>query len=304
MTLKEKIKSLLQEADLYRSQGLLNEAREKYQQAAKVIEGAGQIANKESLVAAISKKIAALNLDVERVQAGPSSPKLSAKAQDLIQKLFSFSDANTPEETSGDLQGAIALAKFGQFERALIEFEKLLTDPTSCLEAAKNILRCHISMAAHEKAVEQYEAWVKAEAFNGQQFEGLRRFLEDNLRGKGIELKLSQVAEVEAAPEAPEAEEEFIDISSIGITLEKGPGKGNMVEFDVNFQSGSTISMIVAMKDVAMIAHLKSGDRLTDIQFYSPIAIFKGTGLVASNTEIKSGPKKGDYCLDIKITGT
>jgi hypothetical protein len=102
----------------------------------------------------------------------------------------------------------------------------------------------------------------------------------------------------------PEPEQEILDITSIGITIASGTQKGKMVEFDVNFQSGDMLSLIVSKKDKGLIDGLKDGDKLDDIQFYSPIAMFKGTAIITNKTQINSGPKQGDYCLDLKVTST
>jgi len=99
-------------------------------------------------------------------------------------------------------------------------------------------------------------------------------------------------------------EEEFLDISSIGILFHSGPGKGKVVEFDVNFQSENLLSLIISKKEEKLIEDLIVDVKLDDIQFYSPIAIFNGSGIVTAKSQIKSGPKRGDFCLDIKITST
>lgn len=315
MVLKTQIKTLLQEADLYRNQGLLTEAKEKYRRAADIIKQNQQIKNRDSLLAAIQKKVDGLQADTKRVERGPSSPQLSSKAQDLIQKLFSFAGEEGQEKQA--LDGAIALAKFGQFERAIGELEKLLDNPQTRIEAAKGILSCHLSLEDTDRAVALYEEWLAGDSFESGQMERLRAYLEDNLEKKGIAASLptGDVAEAvgeelieEVDEEEPQnigkADEEFIDISSIGITFDSGPSKGNMVEFDVNFQSGNIISLIIPSQDKALIEPLEKGHKLNDIQFYSPIAIFKGKGLVSSKTQINSGPKRGDFCLDIKITST
>jgi len=148
------------------------------------------------------------------------------------------------------------------------------------------------------------------------QLETVRGYLEEILQKKGLEITLpspaGQVVE-EAVAEVPsidiglepepiaEPEEEFLDITSIGITFENGPRKGKMVEFDVNFQAGNTLSLIISKKDQELIEGLEANTKLKEIQFFSPIAIFNGAGIVASKTKIKAGPKQGDYCLDIKI---
>ena len=95
-----------------------------------------------------------------------------------------------------------------------------------------------------------------------------------------------------------------MDITSIGITFTSGEQNGKMVEFDVNFQSGDMLSLIISKKDKGLIEELKDGDKLDDIQFYSPIAMFKGTAVIANKTQIDAGPKKGDFCLDLKVTST
>ena len=57
----------------------------------------------------------------------------------------------------------------------------------------------------------------------------------------------------------------------------------------------------MSSNDKLLIESLKVGVRLDDMDFYSPIAIFKGSGVVETNTRIETGPKRGDYSLDIKI---
>jgi hypothetical protein len=103
--------------------------------------------------------------------------------------------------------------------------------------------------------------------------------------------------------ELPE-EDEFLDINSVGIQLPSGPLKGRMVEFDVSFQTGNSINLIIASKESALLNELSKGTKLTDMQFFSPIAILNGSGVVTAKTQIKSGPKEGDYSLDITILTT
>ena len=95
---KENIKRLLQEAELYQGQGLLSEARSKYDEVNNLIRNNPKIKNKEKLLAGVAKKINMLEVDTQKVERGPSSPELSSKAQDLIQKLFSFSKEESEEE--------------------------------------------------------------------------------------------------------------------------------------------------------------------------------------------------------------
>ena len=297
---KENIKRLLKEAEVYKGHGLLNEARLKYNEVADLIRNNPKIKNKDKLLAGLSKKINLLEVDTQKVERGPSSPELSSRAQDLIKKLFSFSKEESEEEAA--LEGALALAKFGQFERALAEFSNLLSNEAHRVVAAKNILRCNIALTSEEKAADKYEEWAKGDMFTPEELEKLRIFMEQVLENKGVDRRLTVVGgETQAVVEEKaktvveeKPEEEFIDISSIGMYLDSGPGKGKVVEFDVNFQSGNLLSLIIPKKDSKMIEHLDVDNTLDDLQFYSPIAIFSGAGVVAAKSEIKSGPKQGD----------
>lgn len=313
MDIKQQIKTVLQEAEIYRSQGLINEADEKYKSAVKLINSIDKLKNKESLLNAVRAKMAVLDSTKDKVEKDVETPELSKKAQDLIKNLFAFSE-NKDEEAAA-LEGAVALAKFGQFDRALVELNALLEKESTRVEAAKNILRCHLASSTADEAIDQYHQWYTSDLFQGGQLEIVRGYLEEILQKKGLEVSLPapalQVEEespsmdlgMEPEPQS-EPEEEFLDITSIGITFENGPRKGKMVEFDVNFQSGNTLSLIISKKDEELIEGIEANTKLKEIQFFSPIAIFNGAGIVASKTKIKAGPKQGDYCLDIKIVSS
>jgi tetratricopeptide (TPR) repeat protein len=308
MNLKVQIKSLLQEAEIYRNQGLLSEAKVKYKAAAEIIRVNDQLKNRRALLEAIAQKISLLETDSDALERELQSPALTPNAQELIKKLFSFSDKKDKDEAA--LEGAIALAKFGQFESALAEFSELIKKDSIRVVAAKNMMRCHLANGSLEEAVGQYHQWHASGEFPDDQLEIVRHYLEDILKKKGKSFNLPLPASRVHSPQGvsgisldQEKEEpvEFLDITSIGITFDNGPGKGKMIEFDVNFQSGNMLSLIIPSKDEELIADLKTGIKLNDIQYYSPIAIFKGAGIIAARTQIKNGPKKGDFCLDIKI---
>jgi tetratricopeptide (TPR) repeat protein len=317
MDLKKQLASMLQEAEIYSTQGLVAEARAKYQDAYAIVQNLTNLKNKESLLKAIESKFQAISDTKEKIEKGPSSTELSEKAQDLIKNLFSFSENKDADNAA--LDGAVALAKFGQFDRSLNELKPLLHKEGIRVEAAKNILRCHMATSSSEEAISQYHQWCSEDLFKPNQLETVRVYLEDILQKKGIDANLPsplpaedaastfQLPETEPdfeADEAPDSDEEFLDITSIGITFNDGPHKGNMVEFDVNFQSGNMLSLIISKKDQSLIEGLTAGMKLEDIQFFSPIAIFNGSGVVSSKTHIRSGPKQGDFCLDIRIVST
>lgn len=330
MNIVEKIKALLKEAGLYHSMGLLNEAMGKYKKAVEMIEGNEQLKSRTNLIDGISKKINLLEQDMHKVEAATDKPEVSDKVQDLIKKLFTVGEDRDQDAVA--LDGAIALAKFGQHERALLEFKELLAKDSVRVVAAKNIIRCHMANTSVDAAVDQYEQWLSSDLFVSGELNKLRFFLESLLKKEGVEKKLPALetpaeipAEIPAATPEPKIEmpeiedpkieeldigedkdhdDEILDINSIGITLDRGPQKGNMVELDVSFQSGNVISLLITHTDKDLIEQFNVGKTLDNISFYSPIAMFGGSCIVNAKTHIESGPRRGDYSIDLKVVST
>lgn len=333
---KDQVISLLKEADLYQQQGLLNEAKERYKKATDIIKDNAGIKNGKQLIASIVRKVVDLNQKINQINQATATPTVSESKQELIKKLFA-GRGETNDFTSA-LEGAIALAKFGQFDRALQEFERLLDAEAVRVAAAKNILRCHLEVNALETAAACFETWARDERFDPTQLDKIRFFLEGRFRKAGFERELFQKEEtlseddmasleMAAPPSAPAPqstgraadndyppdekedielpeEEEFLDINSVGIQRPSGPHKGQIIEFDVSFQTGNSINLIISSKESELLGMLAKGTKLNDMQFFSPIAILNGSGIVTAKTQIKSGPKEGDYSLDITILTT
>ena len=294
MSIIDQIKKKLNEADIYRGQGLLNEAKRKYISAKDFIEKNNRAQNNQKIISALEKKIKEVENEIIKLDTETKPPETSERIQDLIKKLFSFSQDN--DEHAADLEGAIALAKFGQFQRSIKEFNELMKIDSLRVVAAKNILRCRIAISSLKDAVSQFEEWLSGSLLTSDQLNEIRIFLKDIIDKNDSDILLPELDE--DTGNMPE----ILDISSIGIQFDKGPEQGKSVEFDVSFQSGNIISLIIASQNKEWIDSLPVGLRLSHIQFYSPIAMFTGSGIVTSTTRIKSGPKKGEYCLDIKIT--
>jgi tetratricopeptide (TPR) repeat protein len=303
MNIVKHIKKLLKEAELYQDQGLLNEARERYLRAAGLIKTSDQLKNSQNLLKGITRKIKTLKKDVESFEKSPITPAISADKQDVIKKLFSFE--NKKDGKDPDLDGSIILAKFGQYERALEEFTSLLKTDALRVVAAKNILRCHIAISSADNAIRQFQEWEAEGNFTSDQLGKVRIFLKSLLKKNGVEETLPEEEIIPDIGNREETgEEDIIDISSIGINLEKGPQEGKLLELDVSFQTGNVISLLISGKDKVLIDAFKEGTTLRNMQLYSPIAMFQGSGIVKAKTQISSGPKRGDYSVDIKITTT
>jgi tetratricopeptide (TPR) repeat protein len=305
MNITKKIKILLQEAELYHAQGLLREAMEKYNNAKKLIQSDEQLKTNQNLINGISKKILALKEDIIKIEKAPKKPQVSAKMQDLIKKMVSFSpDKN---EDLKALDGAIALAKFGQMKRAISEFNELIKTDSLRVVAAKSMLRCHIALSSMDEALAQYEQWISDHRFSTIQLDKLRVFLENILKKEGIEKKLPKRKSPKDSIDkvkikGPEIEDDdILDINSMGITIYRGPQKGQVVEFKIRFQLGNVVSLLIPIRDKDLIDVFKVGDMINDIQYYSTAALYRGSGIITSVKEIKIGPLRGDYCVDIKI---
>ena len=298
MSAQQRIKNLVKEGDLYRQQGLLMQSKETYLKVLRLLENGGDGGNRKKLMDAIATRIQGVERDLEYDKADDGRPQLSEDVQDLIRNAFSFSS----DKDKAAVEGVIALAKFGQYERALADFRALLQRGVMPLVVAKNILRCHLALSSPNEAIDQYEQWLCSDRLSTQDLGNLRVFLGNILERRGIEANLPVVDETPAEEAHGSGQEnEFLDISSVGLRLTAGPEKGQMVEFNVTFQSGNVISVVVPASQREVVSSLEPGTGLSDIQLFSPIAILKGKGVVSGKTEIKSGPQQGDYMFDIKI---
>lgn len=300
MSDRQRVESLVKEADIYRSQGFLVAAKQKYTELLQLIQGHGKYSKNEKLISAVERKIRFIEKDITEATKADAKPQLSEETQGLIQKLFSFSQ----NKETATMEGAVALAKFGQYQKALTEFMRLMDEGILPLEAAKNILRCHLSLSPPEVALTQYKSWVSRNDFPPDDLKYLRRFLKNLLDKRGVKVEIPEIIEPAGkVKKKKKAEEEVLDISSVGVPLNWGPLRGETVEFEVSFQSGNTISIVVPSDKTHLLEAFRPGLKLEDMQCYSLIAVFNGTGVVSGKSEITSGPKKGDFALDITISG-
>jgi tetratricopeptide (TPR) repeat protein len=327
MGLKEQIKSFLQQAGVYQRQGLFDEAMANYQKAIELAKQNRHTKGADQFIADLTRKMQVLNQQWANVKQADKPRQMNTATENLIQNLFSFGKEDNPDAAA--LEGAIALAKFGQHKRALQEFNKLLDKADLRIVVAKNILRCVQDIGSSETAVKLFAKWFDDDRFSVPQLKKLRSFLRTITQKKGAMVSIPEVPEPaaadvstgaaavaadvdtsaagspSAAPNPPmpaiEEEEEFLDISSVGITFSAGPEQGKTREFDISFQTGNKLSLIVAKQEQKAFAHINEGSRLTNLQFFSPIAILNGSATIISKAEITAGPKRGDISLDMII---
>ena len=70
---------------------------------------------------------------------------------------------------------------------------------------------------------------------------------------------------------------------------------------DIKFQFGNVVTLLISFRNKGLIDIFKVGEMISDIQYYSTDALINAPGVVESVKEIKIGPLRGDYCVDIKI---
>lgn len=300
MDLVSKIKLDFKEAELYRSQGLLDEAIDKYTAIEALIKANSNIRQRKALLAKIGARINELNLKMKRISAPPPPPKVSDDAQALMKEMFTFDDPDA--KGSSSLGGAIALAKFGQYDKAIEELSRLLEYKSLRLEAAKNILWCWVQQNYVDYAVSLFQKWQKTQFFPLEELALVRSHFQEVLATAGVTREIAGIElQKTLEPDSEIDDEDILDISATRFCLPGGPRKGEWVECEVSFQSGKYIQIIIPKKEKDLINGLKPGDMLKDIVFYSPAAIFSGTGFLSSKKAIEAGPKRGDYSFSIKI---
>jgi tetratricopeptide (TPR) repeat protein len=297
MSEKDRIRRLLKEADLYRSQGLLSDSKSKYVEILSVIEKSKTLANHQQLISGVKSKIRAVDKSLNELRNAPEKPDLSEDLQDLIKKLFTFSQT----KEAAAIEGAVALAKFGQYEQALKEFHKLLEKGILPVVTAKNIIKCYLALKIPKAAVAQFAKWKTSDLFSTEDLKYIRVFLETSLKREGFNTEVPQVETNRSSPSKPKKKDVFLEISAISIHFQGGPLAGKTMEFDVHFQSANTVNVMIPASQKGLADSLVPGTRLDNIQCYSPITVFRSTGTVSGVAKIKQGPRQGDYTLDITI---
>ena len=298
----KQIQSLFREAVVYHTQGLFDEARQKYMEVLGLVRGFRGLRNRDHLVGMITKKLNEVANEARRFENPAAAPVMTETEQTVVREsLFVAADKKTDAHA---FDVAVALLGFGQFERALEAFYELLERGALRVQAAKNIIRCHLSAASLERAVSEYEKWRDTGLFEPGEIEKIRVFLEAILRKKRATGELSRVA---AGPGAvPEGVDETasLDIISILIRFHDGPQKGIDFSFDVASQTDDMVSIIVPGEEDGLLNYVEVGHRLEDVQFFSPLAVLRSAGVLCSKTRINSGPREGSYSLVLRILET
>lgn len=290
------IRSLVRQASLYRAQGLLAESRGKYKEILSFLGNNQQLQNVEKFAEAVRERLHDVDKDIVEIRSAPRTLDLSPQLQSLIKKLFTF--AKTGEVAA--MEGATALAKFGQYEQAVVELQRLLKEGILPTVASKNILRCYLTLSLPQAAVAQFKEWARNETLSKEDLKYVRDFLESALRKKGLREIIPSLSH--AVDSSVKTQDDFLDISSIRIFFNDGKRHRYAVELDVIYQIGNLLSILVSSADRALLDSLKIGKTVSDIQFYTPVTVFRGSGIVSRKSIIEKGPRRGNYLVDITLS--
>ena len=226
-------------------------------------------------------------------------PEVPKRTQDLIKSLFT--DAKGKSEDEVIMEGPLTLAKFGQFKRAIEDFTGLLEKASLRVDAAKNILRCHMAYTSIEDAVTQFHQWQSNPLFSPGELVAIRLFLEvfrfDKLKEKTA-FQLKEASEVE---ELDISNGKCPDICSMILTVEEGLLKGKTFILEVSFQTGNLITLFLESHKEELLENFEVGKTLNTVQYHSTIATFKGRGVVVERVKMESGSLQGDYRIDVHV---
>jgi tetratricopeptide (TPR) repeat protein len=298
MSPNEQVKTWLKEGEVYHAQGLYAQAKEKYLDIQKIMETHEALSKDTKLAATVHTKTKDLDNLLKDIEQDSEVPGLSEEVQDLISDLFSSSS----NKDIAAVDGAVALVKFGQYERALAEFQKLLNRGVLPMTVAKNMLRCHLFLASPEKAVHQYNRWFSQNLFSDEEIKHLGDFLRDLLTRENTDGSIIQMMHMSSkSDDQVRMVEDIFEISAVRIKFGKGLLKDKKIDLDVAYQSGNNLSFIIKASNKKLAKAFKPGVRMPSIQCYSPISVFNTRGFITDKKMIGYGPKCGDYLLDMMI---
>ena len=166
---------------------------------------------------------------------------------------------------------------------------------------------CAIQPNSYDAAIAEFEQWVSGKILSEEDLQQIRAFLQDVLDKEGIQMELPSLSDEDRRLEQasdkknlPDREKGPFDITTVIFEWEWGSDKIGPMEFSDPLQSGNNMSIVVSPQEAKVF---KPGKRLMNVQFYTPIAVFRSTVAIKGQTQIAQGPKQGHYRLDFAIEG-
>jgi len=298
--IEKRINSLIKEAEIYRTQGLFDEAKTQLDSAATLVSENKDINNADNLLALIKKQKETLKKDIEKVETATRAPEMSQDFQEVVKEQFIFSE----DEDTAALEGAIALVQFGQFKRALNDLIPLLEKKDVRFVAAKNILRCYIALDSVETAQKTYDKWCSDRRFTKQELDQLGVFLKKHIEEKSAKKNAENRMNLglNAGAKRP-VKFDIPEVYSVEIQMDEAGTDGSMLDFKVISQSGNRIQFLFPLSDVANTDILKPGNIFDEIRCYSQKCLFICNAVVRSSAKTDTGSADStEYKIEIEVS--
>jgi hypothetical protein len=297
--LKDRINQIFKEIEVYSSQALHSLAKQRCVELAEMVKGSAQLTHKEALLEAISRKINSIEEDAINFEGNGKPRKMSSNELDIVKRLVFVSGEADNDAATWEVAKACLILR--QYDKALLEFNRLIDNRYKLVPSAKNVLRCCIGMSAMDDAIGKYHEWFLSGIFSLDQLENIRTFLQEILYKKNINTLLSKPRQEGVDHEQGTPDDEYIDIIEVKLCMNGDSGEGKETTLEVTHQKGETFNVVVPKNNQALLDYLKIGKDIKSLELYSSSIIFTDQCRVCEKSKIKSGERQGDYSVCMSI---
>lgn len=299
MSAKEQIEQIFKEIEVYSSHALFALAKQKYMELVDLVENSDQLEHKDALLQEISRQIENIEDEQRSFEGVNKATRMSTKELDVVKQMVCVPDEADSNEGIWEVAGACLI--LGQYATALCEFNRLIDKRFKPVSAAKNMLRCHIGMSAFDEAINQYKEWSLSGLFSLGQMESIRTFLQELLYKNKIDRLITSTRTGNIDHDEESRDDEFIDVIGVKLSMKGDSDKCQEIMLTVNYQKGSTFSVLVPKEDQTLLDYLKIGKEIDNLELYSSSIVFTEHCLVYERNKVKYGPRSGDYSVSLKI---
>ncbi len=324
----EDLSTRINEAEVYKSMGLLEEAMGVYQ---KLLADPAALAPEEQ--ESIKEKLEELRKELDTQedgdQEGVSQEEITAIKESL----------SAQENVQTILDGAFAFKELGLYEEAVGEYTRLFRMDYPAEKLIPEIAKCLMKLHPPQKASEEAVNIIESQKLEDKK-EAILKFRlgvemekvghpelaipiyksalalnpkENRIKNRLLVLerreKKEEEEQQEASPPAPEPmerrkEERFIpripEFVFVELEMDKGRYKGQTVRLQVLNYSKHGLAFLVKDNQKGLLNHIRPGEKLHNVAFYARWAIIRVDVLVKHITKLEEGPYKGHHVIGVE----
>jgi hypothetical protein len=304
MAIEEQIRSLLKEAALYDEQGLYEASRERYQQTADLVgRHAHRIHHHKKILKAVAGRLERLHNRMQRME---NEPAVYTPPDAVIEVMKRHFCASADREEAA-LEGAAALAEFGQYDHAVEEFAKLIKTPKTRLEASKHMIRCHLEKGRTAEASALLRHWHNSGLMNRDEWLTLQRYVKELVAEKRlcVEVPPAEMKDEASGPAAGTKHGEIVRrFNSISLKPPNAQRGQGMREFNILSQSADVVRISVAVQETTLADGLTPGTVLNTVLCFFDDGMFSSKATVVGKQWISSDDAgAGHFNIDIQVQG-